>query len=88
MTYAMKFYYNHGTNGLRGYDGYRTGNDYSSILITVDYDGGEYPFTIQSGDGYILVEAINSFGSFDGHEFAGTYYMTRQFTVPDWIRDS
>lgn len=88
MTYGMRFYYNQGMNSLRGRDGYRTGNDYSSIIFTVNFHDEDYPFIIQAEDGYILVEDNNRFGPFDGHEFAGTYYMTKQFIVPDWIRYS
>lgn len=79
MSYAMRFHYNHGTAGLRGRDGQRTISDNSYVLFTVDYDGKEYPFTIQLGDGCILVDDSNCFGPFEGHEFAGTYYMTQQF---------
>lgn len=79
MSYAMRFHYNHGTAGLRGRDGQRTISDNSYVLFTVDYDGEEYPFTIQLGDACILVDDSNCFGPFDGHEFAGTYYMTQQF---------
>lgn len=76
MSYAMRFHYNHGTAGLRGRDGH---SDNSYILFTVGYDGEEYPFTIQLGDGCILVDDSNCFGPFDGHEFAGTYYIAQQF---------
>lgn len=79
ISYTMQLYYNRGTSGLRGRDGQRTISDNSYVLFTVDYDGEKYPFTVQLGDGYIFVDDSNCFGPFDGHEFAGTYFMTRQF---------
>lgn len=85
MKYALQFYYNRGFARILGDDGYRTGSDYSNILFTVKYDDEDYPFTIQVGDGCINVSNGNKFGPFDGHEFAGTYQMTKQYTVPGWI---
>ncbi len=88
MRYGMRLYFGGGSRLLRGRNGQRMESNLSKIVFSVTYDNTDYPFTIEAGDGYIMVPNSNQFGDYDGHEFAGTYHMTKQYTVPDWIRNS